>query len=392
MKLSEFLAESIIIKEAANVGREYQHLEDLMIVHGSAGAIKALHELRNIETDPASLNMKWDGSAAVYWGREPNGAFIFAPKAQWEKKLKLSKKGLFNEIVNTGKMKAGEDAKTFAAKRANLASQWTKVYDELERSTPKNFRGYLWADTMFLKTPPKNKQGNYEFRPNKVDYFITPHSYLGERITSGAEMMFAVHGKFDSYGQPASEMKHASDADIAKFNEMNSRVIVLAIQRPSVPIDRSENIIKIVMFVKKNAIAIDEIANFAAMKFGGWKKIMYDYAVKRAKSHGTLKFNDWLDNAKLSDNQKTLIRTEIMPKPSFNIFWQVFDAIVKAKEFTLSKLHKAHGDELHNKLGLSMATNGEHGGEGYAKVTDTMGAIKLINPHFRSADTAEQFK
>lgn len=392
MKLTEFLAESIIIKEAATVGREYQHLEDLMIVNGSAGAIKALHELRNIETDPSSLNIKWDGSAAVYWGREPNGTFIFAPKAQWEKGLKLSKKGLFNEIVNTGKMKAGEDTKTFVAKRTGLAAQWTKVHDELERATPKNFRGYLWADTMFLRTPPKNKQGSYEFKPNKVDYFIAPHSYLGERIANGAEMMFAVHGKFDSYGLPASEMTHASDAEIAKFNEMNSRVIVLPIQRPSTPIERSSNIIKIIMFVKKNSAAIDEIANFTAMKFSGWKKIMYDYAVKRAQSHGTLKFNDWLDKSNLSDNQKGLIRAEIMPRPAFKIFWQVFDAIQKAKEFTLDKLHKSHGEEQHNKLGLSMATNNEPGGEGFAKVTDTIGAIKLINPKFRSAEKAEQFK
>lgn len=392
MKLTEFLAEGITLKESASVGREYQHLEDLMIVNGSHGAIKALHELRNIETDPSSLNIKWDGSAAVYWGREPNGTFIFAPKAQWEKGLKLSKKGLHNEIVNTGKMKAGEDPKDFAAKRASLASQWTKVYDELERATPKNFRGYLWADTMFLKAPPKNKQGNYEFKPNRVDYFIAPHSYLGERVANGAEMMFAVHGKFDSYGLPASAMNHASDAEIAKFNEMNSRVITLPIQRPSTPIDRSENIIKIIMFVKKNSAAIDEIANFAAMKFSGWKKIMYDYAVKRANSHGKLKFNDWLDTAKLSDNQKSLIRTEIMPRPSFKIFWQVFDAIQKAKEFTLDKLHKSHGEEQHNKLGLSMAVNGVPGGEGFAKVTDTIGAVKLINPHFRSADKPERFK
>ena len=146
------------------------------------------------------------------------------------------------------------------------------------------------------------------------------------------------------------------------------------------------------MFVKKNTIAIDEIANFAAMKFSGWKKIMYDYAVKRAQSHGKLPFNDWLENAKLSDNQKGIIRSEIMPKPEFNIFWQVFDSIQKAKEFTLDKLHKSHGDELHSNLGLSMATNGEPGGEGFAKVTDTMGAIKLINPKFRSADTAARFK
>lgn len=392
MKLTEFLSESLNLYEAAAVGREYQHLEDLMIVNGSAGALEALRELRSIETDPSSLNIKWDGSAALYWGRDASGNFILAPKAQWEKGLKLSKQGLMQEITNTGRMSAGETPEQFAAKRKNLAGMWLKLYDEFERATPKNFRGYLWADLMFSSAPITNKQGNYEFKPNKVDYFIAPHSYLGERIKDGAEIMVAVHGKFKKFGEPASAMAHASEAEIAKFNDLNKRVITLPIQRPSAPVEPSSNIMKLIMIIKKNTAAIDEIANFTAMKFSGWKKIMYDYAVKRAQSHGKLTFDQWLANSKLSDNQKNLIKTEIMTKKNFHLFWKVFDAIQKAKEFTLDKLHKSHGAEQHNKLGLSMATQGQHGGEGFAKVTAAGNAIKLINPHFRSAETAERFK
>jgi hypothetical protein len=392
MKLTDFLSESLNLYEAAPVGREYQHLEDLMIVNGSAGALEALRELRSIEADPSSLNIKWDGSAALYWGRDATGNFLLAPKAQWEKGAKLSKPALEKEIMSTGRMKAGETPEQFAAKRKDLAGMWLKLHDEFERATPRDFRGYLWADLMFSHAPMTNKQGNYEFKPNKVDYFIAPHSYLGERIKDGAEIMVAVHGKFKKFGSPANAMAHASDAEIAKFNDLNKRVITLPIQRPTTPVESSNNIMKLIMLIKKNTAAIDEIANFTAMKFSGWKKVMYDYAVKRAQSHGTLSFKDWLNNSKLSDNQKNLIKTQIMPKKSFQIFWKVFDAIQKSKEFTLDKLHKSHGAEQHNKLGLSMATNSQHGGEGFAKVTAAGNAIKLINPHFRSAETAERFK
>ena len=391
MKLIEFLAETIMLNELATIGREYQHIEDMMIVNGAAGAEFALRELMNIESNPKSLNIKWDGSAAVYWGREPNGTFIFAPKAQWEKGLKLSKQSLQNEIETTGKIKAGQDAADFIRLRKALSAEWARVHDEFERATPKTFRGYLWADVMFLRTPSKNTQGNYEFKPNKVDYFIAPHSYLGERIEDGAEIMVAVHGKFRKFGEAADKMKHASDAEIAKLNEMNKRVITLPIQHPTAPIEKNPSIEKLIIFVKNHSAEIDEIANYTELKFSGFKKIMYDYSIARGKSHGTLTFDKWLDTSKLSENQKAVIRKNIMPKTAFTLFWKLFDTIHLAKLHTLDKLHKSHGQEQHGKLGLSAATNGNPGGEGFAKVTPA-GAVKLINPHFRSADSAARFK
>ena len=391
MLLSEFLAESIILTEAPAVGREYQHLEDLMIVNGSSGALTALRELKNIESNPKTLNIKWDGRAAVYWGREPNGTFIFAPKAQWEKQSKLTKKGLVKDIQSTGKMKSGQDPAEFAQQRKQLAAEWARVYDELERSCPKNFRGYLWADVMFLHAPKKNKQGNYEFKPNKVDYFISPNSYLGERIIEGAEIMLAVHGKYNEFGQDSSQMVPASDAEVAKFNDLNRRVITLPVQHPMAPIEKNFEIDKLINFVKHNAANIDDIANYTELKFSGLKKILYDYAVKRSHKHGALTFDDYLKTAKISDNQKAILKANVTRRPSWQVFWKIFDLIIDAKHQTLDKLHKSHGAEQHNKLGLSVATQGEPGGEGFAKVTDA-GAVKLINPYFRSAEKAALFK
>jgi len=54
------LTESQILAEA-KVGREYQHLEDLVFVDGSQGAIKAADILDKLGTDSSDVSIKWDG-------------------------------------------------------------------------------------------------------------------------------------------------------------------------------------------------------------------------------------------------------------------------------------------------------------------------------------------
>ena len=51
MRFSEFK----ILTETAKVGREYQHLEDLVFVDGSAGATKAVHILNKLGHDSKDI-------------------------------------------------------------------------------------------------------------------------------------------------------------------------------------------------------------------------------------------------------------------------------------------------------------------------------------------------
>ena len=60
------------------------------------------------------------------------------------------------------------------------------------------------------------------------------------------------------------------------------------------------------VLIKNNAIAIDTISNYTADRFTGFKKVLYDYAVKRAKSNGNLDFIAWLTDSKLSAPQKAM--------------------------------------------------------------------------------------
>ena len=66
----------------AKVGREYNHLEDLVFIDGSAGAIKAIETLRKLGSDSGDVAIKWDGYPTMYWGREPNGEFV-----SWQERM-----------------------------------------------------------------------------------------------------------------------------------------------------------------------------------------------------------------------------------------------------------------------------------------------------------------
>jgi hypothetical protein len=50
----------------------------------------------------------------------------------------------------------------------------------LEAATPKNFKGYVQGDLLYTQTPPE-VSGNYEFKPNFVEYRIPAASKLGDR-------------------------------------------------------------------------------------------------------------------------------------------------------------------------------------------------------------------
>ena len=68
-----------------NENARIQHLEDLILGQdgqaGSAGAKKAIATLHQIEQQPNSVTIKWDGSPAVIFGRNEKGEFVLTDKS-----------------------------------------------------------------------------------------------------------------------------------------------------------------------------------------------------------------------------------------------------------------------------------------------------------------------
>ena len=74
--------------EAKQLGRAFNHLEDLVFFYGSAGTIEALEHLQDMasESGANSIRMKWDGNPQIYWGRaEKGGPLVLAGHNAWAK-------------------------------------------------------------------------------------------------------------------------------------------------------------------------------------------------------------------------------------------------------------------------------------------------------------------
>ena len=71
---------SILLESAKPpVGREFQHLEDLIYIEGARGIKRVLECIAGIiKRQP--LEVKWDGSPAIIFGRTDNGRFHFGDK------------------------------------------------------------------------------------------------------------------------------------------------------------------------------------------------------------------------------------------------------------------------------------------------------------------------
>src|SRR6056300_761932 len=77
MRAFEFLT------EAKKVGREFNHLEDLVFTE-DGGVFKAINVLKNLASGAKDVAVKWDGNPTVYWGRDDKGQFRMFPKNAWE--------------------------------------------------------------------------------------------------------------------------------------------------------------------------------------------------------------------------------------------------------------------------------------------------------------------
>lgn len=379
MRFNDLITEGKKLNEAA-VGRDLQHIEDNLIVDGAEGGIASLQELARMASNAGESSVKWDGTMAIYWGHDGKGNFYLVPNAQWAKKLVLDKARLAQEIQGTGRKRPNQSDEDFAANRKALAGKYLKLWDVFEDAS-RGTKGFFKGDIMFADKQQPDANGNYVFTPNKVTYTVSPKGLYGKMPT--AEVFVTVHGKAEELGR--SSLSPADPKEVAQLNS-TQRLIALDIQRPvgSIQID-AKGISAVIQMIKKNAQAIDAVANFTAPKFTTMKQVLYNYAVKLGKSHDNLDFDKWLDSSKTSENQKAIIR-DIQNKPEWKTFWSAFVAIKKVKHQVFDQLTKQHGDAMLKTLGISASTNGKPGGEGY--VTP---AGKIVNPHFRSAPDNPRF-
>ncbi len=338
----------IKILTEAKVGREYQHLEDLVFVKGSSGAIEAADTLDKLGSDSSDVAIKWDGYPTMYWGREPDGTFVLVGKNGWGRNKSTSANNLQKFINSTGK---GEDW------RQRFAGEMAAIFDVMKSATDPNFRGYIYGDILYHPGKPvKSTEEGLQFTPNQVTYTVDPNSRLGKRVDE-TDVGVVVHTRYENFGDNSGQ-------PISDTNDLNNNQALVLGQtyvahQPKVD---TKNVASIRNTAQKNAKVIDGFLE-PIPGLSDLKNIIYTYVNQMSKGRklGGLEngFFDWLGNSKVSANKQKKIAEMAKQSPkALPAIFSLVKQIMASKDDIIQQLDDAPAD-------VKQSTGGEKGGEGY---------------------------
>jgi hypothetical protein len=343
----------------APVGRNLQHLEDLVFVDGSAGAHNALDVLVRLGTDVSDVSVKWDGTPAVMFGRDEAGTFILTDLAGFKAK------------GYNGKVKSARDfevmllnrGKEINNHRRRFASSMAEIWSAFENATPPNLRGFIHGDLLYTDTPTL-KSGHYVFTPNKVTYTVTEQSDIGQRIgRSTAGVVIHTFTSLDGDKRKAS-------LDMVKSGELFVMPPVIMQQPPQTDVT---GIDRLRSQITQNTQLID---NLVAPQPGlsDIRNIIYTYVnqMSRAKRWDELTtgFGDWLAASKISKHKQV----KILNSPEFKQYNMLFDLVLKIQAMKNSTIEQFDN----SKMNVESSIGDERGGEGYVAMRDK---VKLVPRH-----------
>jgi Family of unknown function (DUF6267) len=186
-----------------------EHIEDLVFRRGTAGIRDAVHTIEHLaHSTEESTTVKWDGSPALIFGREPDGSFVLTDVSGFGA---TGYDGMFKSVKQVANVlaKRDEDAREkgrSANRIESLLPIYQKVWPLLEAATPKQFRGFIQGDLLYTSTPPE-QSGAYVFTPNTITYRIPANSELGRRI-GDSDVGVAVHTMYSERGGQKQPIGH----------------------------------------------------------------------------------------------------------------------------------------------------------------------------------------
>jgi hypothetical protein len=343
------------------VGREFNHLEDLVFTEPNGGK-RAVEILKNLAQDAQDVAIKWDGNPTVYWGRDEDGTFRLVGKNNWgrEEGKSSSPEELQQFINSRGK---GEEW------REKFAGDMAALWPVFEKATPKDFRGYVYGDILFHPGKPyEGADGRMSFTPNQTTYAVKGNSEVGRKIAR-AKVAVAAHQQYSYFGDKSGEPFTAPETFAA-----NPELVVFGqtyvTHKPAV---NADNLSAIEKEVNKSQQKITQLLTPQA-GLSDLQNIIYTFvnAQAREKKLDMLDhdmFFTWLSTSKVSGpkQQKIAALANSIPGAMGSLFFIVRE-LMKAKNEVIAELDQAGGD-------ITATTGGKPGGEGYVKGKDS---VKLV--------------
>jgi hypothetical protein len=355
MRAFEFLTEAEAAPAPKKVGREFNHLEDLVFTE-SDGAIKAIKLLKDLARPETSITIKWDGNPTVYWGREEDGTFRLVGKNNWgrEEGKSNSPEELAGFINSRGK---GEEW------RAKFAGDMAALWPIFERATPAEFRGYVYGDILFHPGKPyTGADGKITFTPNQTTYSVAGGSEIGRQLAK-AKVAVAAHKVFGYFGDKTGE-----DFDNPEQFSGNPELKVFGLtsvsHRPAVGAD---NLARIEALAKNQGAINNLLAPVAGM--GYLQSEIYTFVNTQSKAKQLDNINT---EAFMAFEQKTPAKAAKIAAHSekypgvMDVMFELVREIMAAKDEVIRELDASGGD-------IEQSTGGKPGGEGYVA-----GGSKLV--------------
>ena len=320
----------LIMEAAPTVGRKYQHVEDLVFTNGSAGGLHAVERLQSMTQEGHGIELKWDGSPVMYWGKDEQGRFSMIPKNAWEY-LKRGKTEISPGVPTA--MYSPEDIKNFvlgtgkvapeqAPQREAYAQELMNLWPYFEKVSPQ--KGYVEGGLLFYPSKPAQlnpQTQEYDFTPNITSFHIPVASELGKKIKS-AKVMVAVTGFYDTLG--SSDEGRFPNAEQLSNNDVIVQGTTYVEKPPALdPVGLQ----KLEQFITANASAIDM---FLAPKPGLSKPgdILYKFYNQNLRTPDVKnKFQDWV-TANVSSGQAQKILSD---QKGLNAVLQSVDMLTREK-------------------------------------------------------------
>ena len=305
-------------------------------------------------------------SPAVIFGRNENGDFVFTDKSGF------SAKGY------DGKSKSPKDLEAMLMNRpgaqrnpegyGQFAGNMKQAFVYFEKAVPRDYRGFFKGDMLYFNTPPQ-KDGEYVFKPNVVEYRVDAGSDLGQRIGQ-SKTGIVIHREVDAAGEETA----LQNSDIFQGNDV---LVVPPVTAQNPPQIDSESIGQLKAVIAKDAAAIDSLLDqnkLTEMKMKDLPNIFYTYT--NAKVDTGLEnlgkdFVQWLSTSKVSATKQAKIKEYVSQNvQGFRALWEVVSAIQKVKDDIISQLDQ-------QDIPVKQSMGGEEGGEGYV-LAHPEGDIKLV--------------
>jgi hypothetical protein len=164
--------------------------------------LDALEIVKHAAESPAkTTTVKWDGKPAIIFGRKPEtGEFVLTDGSGFEAKGYDGLATSVEQLAQFMNMRSGD--------RTELIRLYATLWPKLEAALPRNFRGYVKGDLLYMSTPPE-VSGNFVFQPNTVEYRIPARSSLGKRI-GDSDIGVAMHSMYADPGAPREPLSRVS--------------------------------------------------------------------------------------------------------------------------------------------------------------------------------------